>query len=353
MNSKASDKEILNILFASNNEYSPFLGVSLFSLLKNNINDFYQIKIVVLDDGINKENKEKITNIAKSFNTEINFFKTKNIENAIGENTYYMNKNGIKSMTTYARLFSASILPNINKVLYIDSDSLILNSFKELWEIDIDNFYCAGVIDTLGIDYVKNQIKIEKEYNYVNGGFLLINLKKWREDHIEEKFFKFLKKHNDKFIFHDQGIVNGVLKNKILYLHPKYNLLGNFQGISYNKAIKRAGYPNYYNKKIIEEAQNEPVFVHFCGGPLTKPWNNKKHVYYKVYKEYSHQTPFKEEINSKKEVSMLEHLIYKIYINKVSDIPFMILPMKISVKLANSRLKKICENEDKNFNKDI
>ena len=353
MNSETKNKEILNILFASNNEYSPFLGVSLYSLLKNNINDFNQIKIFILDDEINEENKEKIKNIAKKFDTEINFFKTKNIEKTIGENTYYMNKDGIKSMTPYSRLFSASILPKIDKVLYMDSDSLILNSFKELWKMDIDDYYCAGVIDTLGIDYVKNQIDLEKKFDYINSGFLLINLKKWREERIEEKFLKFLKEHNDKFIFHDQGIINGVLKNKIIYLHPKYNLLGNFQGISYNKAIKIAGSPNYYDKKTIEEAKNNPIFVHFCGGAITKPWNNKKHVYYKIYKEYSDQTPFKEEINSKQEVSRLEHLIYKIYLNNISDIPFMILPTQTSVKLANYRLKKICEGENININKDI
>lgn len=352
MNPKSENKEILNILYASNNEYSPFLGVSLYSLLKNNIHDFNQIKIFVLDDEINEENKEKITSIAKKFDAEIIFFMTKDIQKTIGENTYYMEKNGIKSMTPYSRLFSASILPPINKVLYVDSDSLILNSFKELWKIDIDDFYCAGVIDTLGIDYVKNQIDLEKKFEYINCGFLLINLKKWREEHIEEKFFKFLKEHNDKFIFHDQGIINGVLKNKILYLHPKYNLLGNLQGISYHKSIKRAGSPNYYNKKTIEEAQNNPIFVHFCGGAITKPWKNKKHIYYNIYKEFSDKTPFKEEINSKQEISMLEYLTYKIYINKISDIPFMILPTQISVKLANDRLKKICEGEEKNINKD-
>lgn len=345
--------QILNVLFASNNEFSPYLGVSLYSLLKHNLHDFSEIKIFVFDDNISEKNKNKINSIAHSFKSEIRYIKSKDIEQIIGEKTFAMYKDGVKSMTTYSRLFSSTLIPNVDKILYLDSDSLILNSFKDLWEMNFDEYSCAGVIDTLGIEYIKKEIDLQEKHNYVNGGFLLINLKKWRENNIETEFMEFLKEHNNKFIFHDQGILNGVLKNEILYLHPKYNLLGQFHGIDYEKAIKRAGYPNYYNKEIIEEAQKSPIFLHFCGGSIARPWKNMKHPFYGIYKNYYEKTPFKEEISANKEITKKEQLIYSIYQSKLLTIIIKCLPDSLSVKLANERIKKICENETENmlFNK--
>lgn len=341
--------QILNVLFASNNEFSPYLGVSLYSLLIHNIDEFNEIKIFVFDDNISEKNKNKINNIVESFECEIQFIKSKDIEKIIGEKTFAMYKDGVKSMTTYSRLFSSSLIPKVDKILYLDSDSLILNSLKELWEMDFDEYSCAGVIDTLGIEYIKKEIGLDEENSYINGGFLLINLKKWRENDIEQKFMDFLKEHNKKFIFHDQGILNGVLKSEILYLHPKYNLLGQFHGISYEKAIKRAGYPKYYNKKIIEEAQKNPTFLHFCGGKISRPWKNKKHPYYEIYKNYYEKTPFNEKIKNNEEITKKEYLIYSIYQSNLSTILIKTIPDNICTKLANNRIERLCEKETKNM----
>ena len=342
-----SSNHILNVLYASNNEFSPYMGVSLYSLLKHNINEFEEIKIFIFDDEISEKNKNKIYSIAKTFDSKIQFIKSKDIEEIIGEKTFTMNKDGITSMTTYSRLFSSSLIPEVDKIVYLDSDSIILDSLKELWEMDFDDYCCAGVIDTLGIEYIKKEIDLDEEHNYINGGFLLINLKKWRQNNIENEFMDFLKKHNKKFIFHDQGILNGVLKNEILYLHPKYNLLGQLHGIKYEKAIKRAGYPDYYNKEIIEEAQMSPIFLHFCGGSIARPWKNKKHPFYEIYKNYYEKTPFNEEIRTAEEITKKEYFIYSIYKSRASDILIKSLPNFICVKLANNRIKKLCEYETK------
>lgn len=344
-----NNNHILNVLFASNNEFSPYMGVSLYSLLKHNINEFETIRIYIFDDGISEKNKNKINSIAKSFKSEIHFIKSKDIEQIIGEKTFAMYKDGVKSMTTYSRLFSSTLIPHVDKILYLDSDSLILNSFKDLWEMNFDEYSCAGVIDTLGIEYIKKEIDLEEKYNYVNGGFLLINLKKWRENNIETEFMDFLKEHNKKFIFHDQGILNGVLKNEILYLHPKYNLLGQFHDINYEKAIKRAGYPNYYNKEIIEEAQKSPIFLHFCGGSISRPWKNIQHPFYETYKKYYEKTPFEEEIRNEKKITKKEGLVYSIYKTHILTILIKFIPDSLSIKLANQRIKKICERETENM----
>ena len=65
------------------------------------------------------------------------------------------------------------------------------------------------------------------KYNdrYINSGVILINLKKWREDNLEKKFIDFINKYNGDVPCADQGTINGVCKNKILIIHPKYNTM--------------------------------------------------------------------------------------------------------------------------------
>ena len=222
---KVDSSEILNVLFSSNDDFCPYLGVSLYSFLKYNHDEFEKINIFIFDDNIDKSNKEKLNQISNQFNQDLIFIKVSDIQSKFENKLDLMEKEGITSITTYNRLFASSILKDIDKLLYLDADSLIFGSFKELWGFNLDEFYIGAVEDLLSIDIVKTNIGMESSKGYVNAGFLLINLKKWREVNIEEKFLDFQTKTHDKFIFHDQGIINGVCKDHILYLHPKYNLM--------------------------------------------------------------------------------------------------------------------------------
>lgn len=335
---------MLNVLFASNDIFCPYLGVSIYSLLKNNYQDFNKINIYVFDDGITEKNKKMITEIVKQYNQEITFIKTDDLLSSLN-NINTMQKEGINSITTYSRLFASSLLPNIDKILYLDADSLITGSFKELWSLDIENYFIGAVEDLFDIDVVKKDIGLEKYDKYINAGFLLINLKEWRKNNLETKFIEFQMKHLNKFIYHDQGIINGVCKDNILYIHPKYNLISIFHGIEYQKAIKLGGIPNYYDEETVTNAQNNPVFLHFSGGDLNRPWSNNKQPYHKLYYEYVEKTPFKKVITTKK-ISLQKRLFYKFYKSKTLSILLKFVPMYLAIKIANKRLEITIKNHN-------
>lgn len=347
----SNSDNILNVLFASNEAFASYLGVAMYSLLENNHDDFDKIHIFIFDDGINSKSKHKLRSISDSFNGILTFIPTNNIQDIVGNKIHSMEKEGINSLTTYARLFTSSALPKcIDKILYLDADSLILGSFKELWNLDIGENYMGGVEDLFNIDYIKNEIGLEKYNRYINAGFLLINLKKWREIDIESKFIEFLFNHSDKFIFHDQGIINGVCKDNITYLHPKYNLISIFHGISYKKAIKMVGIPQYYDETIVKEAQNNPVFIHFSGGILNRPWSNKKQPYCELYYKYVEKTPFKNEVKLI-DISLKDKLFYSFYQSKVLSWGLNLVPMSFCIKFANKRAKNICMHENNEIKK--
>ena len=343
---KEDSNDALNVLFSSNDDFCPYLGVSLYSFLEHNHDEFENINIFIFDDGIGDDNKDKLNQISKQFNQELSFIKVSDIQSRFGNEIHSMEKEGVSSLTTYSRLFTSSIIKDVDRLLYLDADSLILGSFKELWDIDLENYYIGAVEDLLSIDVIKENIGMDSNQGYINAGFLLINLKKWREDKIEEKFLDFQRKTQDKFIFHDQGIINGVCKDHILYLHPKYNLISIFHGIEYEKIIKLGGLTDYYDKETVEDAQENPIFVHFSGGDLNRPWFNRQQPYHELYYEYVNKTPFKDQINVKK-LPISGVLFYRFYKFKILSVLLRLLPTGLAVKIANKRVERQCESMSK------
>ena len=282
---------MLNVVFAADDNYASFLSISMISLLEHNRTDFDNINIYVLDDGIKSANKEKINRIADEFSCRVTFIETKKLDE-MDFNVLGLERNlNESSLTTYARLFMSTLLPkDVDKVLYLDCDSLIVDSYKELWEIDISDYYIAGVLDGINTA-VKESLGFNRNEKYINAGFLLVNLKKWRDDNVEETFIKFMAENQHRFYQHDQGVINNVFKNNILIVEPKYNLQIYFQTLDYDLARKfTCMETEYYTKEIVDHARENPVFLHFCGPNYDRPWYNKDHPYAEMFKDYNVKT---------------------------------------------------------------
>lgn len=162
---------MLNVVFAADDNYASFLSISLNSLLEHNSTDFDHINVFILDDGISEENKAKITSLTKNYSCSISFIETKKLDE-MDFNVLGLERNLNKSsLTIYARLFISTLLPkDVDKILYLDCDSLIVDSYKELWNLEISNYYCAAVLDGINTS-VKEKLGFKKDEIYINSGF--------------------------------------------------------------------------------------------------------------------------------------------------------------------------------------
>ena len=189
---------MLNIVFASDDNYVPLLGVAITSLIKNNQDDFDKINIFILDDEISENNKKRLEKLVDNPNHILIFIKTKKLDD-LKINLLHMYKNLHISFTNYARLFMADLLPkDIDKVIYLDCDGLIVDSLNEVWNANIDDYYCGAVLAGMS-DAHKQYLGFKLDDSYFNSGFLLVNLKKWRQDNVEEKFIQFMVENQNKF----------------------------------------------------------------------------------------------------------------------------------------------------------
>ena len=119
----------MNILFSSNDNYVRHLGVSLYSLLSNNQTE-QKINCFVIDNEIKPENLNNLKQIVNSFTNADLFI----IPFSKFKDKLKLDMPWPVSLSCYARLFVSELLPSeIDRVLYLDCDTVITSSLSELW----------------------------------------------------------------------------------------------------------------------------------------------------------------------------------------------------------------------------
>ena len=140
------------------------------------------------------------------------------------------------------------LFPKLDKILSLDCDTLVQNNISELWDLPLDDYYFAAV---------KEPEKSTAEFSYINAGVMMFNLKKIREDHLDDKYIYDL---NNCFRYYpEQECFSALSQGKILELPSKYNL-SCVSGTSVDeKIIHFAAYKKWTTLKIIQEYRNLPL----------------------------------------------------------------------------------------------
>lgn len=257
-------KERINVAFCIDNNYPLYTMLTINSILLNNKSQS-NYTFYIINNNLSLWNKLRMKFYVTLKNHKIEFIKvdTSVIDN--GKNLF-KDKNFIKHISNIcnAKVLFAKILPEkIDKVLYLDSDMLVLSDLKELYDIPLDNYYAAMALDISVYNQITNRegnILEGKELDcYYNAGMILVNLVAWRKYNLSDLMIDYLKQYDTKFL--DQDALNFVLKNNIKQISNKYN---NYEIIGLGSVIK---------------LENSSI-IHYITSK--KPWIN----YRKEYDEY-------------------------------------------------------------------
>jgi len=277
----------LVVAYGCNDAYVEYTGISMISLFENN-KEFEFIDIVFVDMNLSDESKSIFVSITNKYNRNIRF-----VPFAILCKELKIDSIGRHIQTIYAKLFF-SRLEDVDKILYIDSDTIIDGSLEELWKMDIEEFYIAGV-ETISSVKLNTSVGMSMSDCFINDGVVLINLKKWRVDDIEKEFISYIKKYNGNPPVYSEGTINAVCKGNILRINPRYNLLS---GIIFYKVkdIIKMTQMDFYTQEIINMAVSKPVIIHYLCGFYNRPWNKRcSHPLKSRYLYYKDISPWKDE----------------------------------------------------------
>lgn len=278
----------MNIVYASNDGYVPYLGISLTSLLENNRN-LSDITIFILCNNISVQNQLILSQLVQKYNRSISFIDISDFESSI---TFDFRTSGFNS-TTLSRLFLTRYLPSdIDKVLYLDCDTIIADNLSELEELNLDSYHVAAVPELYMPPSKKLLIGHQKSETYYNAGVLLINLSLWRSLNLESIYMNYYRKMNGTLLYNDQDIINHCSKGKILCISHRYNLSPNLR--YFPRYFIKKLQPKYYCHSASEykEVLKNPAIIHYMGDE--RPWiHGNKNAYRKYFYYYKALSPWK------------------------------------------------------------
>ncbi len=211
-----------------------------------------------------------------------------NVKKKLDELDYDLNLDR-GSIAAYARLFIGTMLSDeVGKVLYLDSDTLIKESLKELYDTDITPYFVGGIRDSFST-LNKKAFGIKKGGLFINSGVMLINLQRWRQRRVENEIYNLLK--NKESIFQgDQGIINFILHGDAYELPLKYDVMTYLYDFTYEEMMLYRKPDNYFDKDEVEATRNEPAIVHFSSSFASRrPWEKGQcspHPFGDEWREY-------------------------------------------------------------------
>ena len=224
-----TNKEI-PIFFTIDDTYAPFLAVALNSAIKNSSKE-RQYRAFVLHQCLSKENAEMLKAL-ETDNFKIEITPIKESLCSIDDREGNRLRCDYFTLTIYFRLFIATLFPQYDKGIYIDSDVVLLDDVAKLFDTDIGKNLIGACKDTSIIDiepflnYTEEAIGVKRD-EYVNSGVLLMNLKELREAEFDKHFLSLLETYHFDSVAPDQDYLNAICNGKIHYLDAKWDFMPN------------------------------------------------------------------------------------------------------------------------------
>lgn len=185
----------------------------------------------------------------------------------------------------WARVLLPELLPGEAKVLYLDADTIVVESPAPLWATDLADRPLAAVANPLyGFmpDHPRWQLGIEDRRRYVNSGVLLMDLDAMRREDTASQLLAYAQAHPDHE-WPDQDAISALFADRHVSLHPRWNAQTTLWDLRPDELP--------FSADEVEEARRAPAIVHFVG-PF-KPWHYLcTHPYRDAYFEHLAATPW-------------------------------------------------------------
>jgi len=273
------------IVFASDDNYIPYMSTAIQSIIENS-NQARDYLIYILHKGINEEN---ITLLIEQIAPYKHFaIELINISDYINKYNFFVS--GHITEESYYRLLIPYLFINYKKIIYLDCDMIVCTDISELYYINIENYLIAAMrdIDVINWYFGKGKTKNLKGYrnslnilknpeNYFCAGLCIFNIELFQKLISQEKIFKLALSNN--WDFHDQDILNILCEDKTLLLTYHWGFYST-NCIDY--------LPECYLNEYLD-AEKNPKIIHY----VYKPWNYNYYIYhFEYFWKYATRTPF-------------------------------------------------------------
>jgi lipopolysaccharide biosynthesis glycosyltransferase len=163
-------------------------------------------------------------------------------------------------LDVYLRIWVARFYPpEVEKIVYLDSDLVILGNLVEIWNTELGSSLLAAV-PIPGSDRWKLHGTPE-EYGYFNSGVMLLNLRSWRDRGCEATALDYARNHPERLLDGDQDMLNACFYDSWVRLPYVWNVISPFY---------KPSHPLGLPESEVLRTQQSAKIIHYNG--VGKPW---------------------------------------------------------------------------------
>ena len=203
------------------------------------------------------------------------------------------------SVETYYRFLIQDVLPDYDKVLYLDCDLIVNADVAELYRENIEGYMLAAVRDAdfLGQinganedtkQYIQTKFRMKEPYGYFQAGVILFNEKEMRKAYSLEQWLNFA---SVPYKYNDQDVLNLYCEGRVKYLDMAWNLITDCDHTRVSHVIVHA--PDSVQREY-RAARNAPKIIHYAG--FMKPWHNPTEDFAQYFWDALRRTPYYEQM---------------------------------------------------------
>lgn len=268
---KCHSDQTMHIAFCVNEKYVPYVMVPIKGII-DNMRPGKKVCVHILTDGISDLSKRRLARL---------FDQSPDIEHIV----YKVDGARLDGLVvrhytilTWYRMLLPDLLPDVKKILYIDTDVAVNADLSALDEVDMTGLSIATPMDTdTFIDEPFARCGYPKEYGYVCVGIMLMHLDYWREHDLARKVIDWGREHYDVIKYPDQDSINYVCRDSKGYIPLRYGV---------TKSLFTQ--PWFYTAAHAEEMRHcvdSPAIVHYAG---CAPWTMEcDHPHIDIWRKYN------------------------------------------------------------------
>lgn len=162
--------------------------------------------------------------------------------NASRQNFFTEDGANYKSRWTYMamiRVALAKMFPREDKMLWLDCDTIVDDDISELFTLDMDGYFFAGV----------KEVEKSRKRDYINTGVLLMNLEEIRKYRLDDALISYMNKK--ALELPDQDAINSLAYGKIKFIDSCYNVC------PFTAQTEKIKIYHYAGRKIFD---NDPIY---------------------------------------------------------------------------------------------
>ena len=276
----------MNVAYSCNDYYIPQTGISMISLFENN-KDVEEICVYIISKDVSKTNIDVLRKIAV-------FYHRRFVEVKFDSIAYDLNlsNTGRHIATIYSKVFFSRI-EGVDKMVYLDSDTVVVGSLKELWDEKLENCY-MGVVETNPTKFWR-ELGLKKGDRFFNDGMALCNVAYCRENNLIGKVLEVVDYFEGNPPTLSEGALNKVCYGKVKYISLKYNLMAGLLFLC-NLDANYMSHVLHYSEEELRESCEHPIVIHYLTAFYNRPWfKNCSHPFKDEYLKYKALSPWKDD----------------------------------------------------------